>query len=46
MHLKEVGIDETRLAEMARHVAENEGLENAWAPLSEQDILTIFKNSL
>ena len=46
MHLKEVGIDETRLAEMARHVAENEGLENAWAPLSEQDILTIFTNSL
>lgn len=46
MHLKEVGIDETRLAEMARHVAENEGLENAWAPLSEQDILTIFRNSL
>lgn len=46
MHLKEVGIDETRLAEMARHVAENEGLENAWAPLQEQDILEIFKSSL
>ncbi len=46
MHLKEVGIDESRLGEMAHHVAENEGLENAWAPLSEQDILDIFKASL
>lgn len=46
MHLKEVGIDESRLAEMAHHVAENEGLEYAWAPLSEQDILDIFTASL
>ena len=46
MHLKDVGIDESRLGEMAHHVAENEGLENAWAPLSEQDILDIFKASL
>lgn len=29
MHLKEVGIDESRIDEMAHHVAENEGLENA-----------------
>ena len=46
MHLKEVGIDESRIGEMAHHVAENEGLENAWAPLNEQDILDIFKASL
>ena len=46
MHLKEVGIDESRIGEMAHHVAENEDLENAWAPLNEQDILDIFKASL
>jgi alcohol dehydrogenase YqhD (iron-dependent ADH family) len=46
MHLKEVGIDESRLGEMAHHVAVNEGLDQAWAPLSEQDILDIFKASL
>jgi alcohol dehydrogenase YqhD (iron-dependent ADH family) len=33
MHLKDVGIDESRIDEMAEHVAENEGLEHAWAPL-------------
>lgn len=46
MHLKDVGIDESRLSEMAHHVAVNEGLENAYAPLLEQDILDIFKASL
>lgn len=46
MHLKNVGIDESRLEEMAHHVAENEGLDSAWAPLSEKDILAIFKDSL
>lgn len=46
MHLKDVGIDESRLSEMAHHVAVNEGLENAWAPLLEEDILAIFKDSL
>ena len=46
MHLKDVGIDETRLQEMAHHIAINEGLENAWAPLSEEDILAILKESL
>lgn len=46
MHLKEVGIDESRLSEMAHHIAVNEGLENAYAPLSEQDILDILKASL
>lgn len=46
MHLKDVGIDESRLSEMAHHVAVNEGLENAYAPLLEEDILDIFKASL
>lgn len=43
MTLTEVGIDESRLAEMAKHVADNEGLDKAWAPLTEHDILDIFK---
>ena len=46
MHLKEVGIDESRIEEMAHHVAVNEGLENAWAPLLEKDIAEIFTASL
>lgn len=46
MHLKDVGIDESRIDEMAHHVAVNEGLENAWVPLTEQDIADIFRASL
>ena len=48
MHLKEVGIDESRLSEMAHHIAENEGLDSkqVYAPLTEADILTILRNSL
>ena len=46
MHLRDVGIDEKRIEEMAKHVAENEGLEEAWAPLLEQDIAEIFRASL
>ena len=46
MHLRDVGIDEIRIGEMAHHVAENEGLENAWVPLKEQDIADIFMASL
>lgn len=46
MHLREVGIDESRIEEMAHHVAVNEGLENAWAPLLEKDIAEIFTASL
>ena len=46
MHLRDVGIDESRIDEMAHHVAENEGLENAWAPLLEKDIAEIFMDSL
>ena len=46
MHLKDVGIDESRIEEMAKHVADNEGLENAWAPLLQEDIAAIFRASL
>lgn len=46
MHLKDVGIDESRIDEMAHHVAVNEGLENAYAPLLEKDIAEIFRQSL
>lgn len=46
MTLREVGIDESRIDEMAHHVAVNEGLENAWAPLLEKDIAAIFTASL
>ena len=46
MHLREVGIGEERIDEMAHHIAVNEGLENAYAPLSEQDIKEILIASL
>ena len=47
MHLKEVGIpDGSRVREMAHHVAINEGLDNAWAPLTEDDIAQIIEDSL
>ena len=46
MHLREVGIDETRIDEMAHHIAVNEGLEHAYAPLTEQDIKEILLASL
>ena len=46
MTLREVGIDESRIDEMAHHVAVNEGLENAWVPLLEKDIAEIFTASL
>ena len=46
MHLREVGIGEERLGEMARHIAENEGLEHAYVPLNETDIKEILEASL
>ena len=46
MHLREVGIDESRIEEMAHHVAANEGLEKAWIPLLEKDIGEILTASL
>lgn len=46
MHLRQVGIGEERLDEMARHIAVNEGLENAYVPLTEKDIKDILVASL
>ena len=46
MTLREVGIDDSRLGEMAQHVALLEGLDRAWVPLYEQDILAIYKDCL
>lgn len=46
MHLREVGIDESRIGEMAHHIAVNEGLESAYAPLTEKDIVEILTASL
>jgi len=47
MTLGEVGIDDKRVAEMAKHVADNEGLENApFVPLTEKDIAEIITASL
>lgn len=46
MHLKDVGINESRIETMAKHVADNEELENAWAPLLQEDIAAIFRASL
>ena len=46
MTLREVGIDGSRIDEMAHHIAVNEGLENAWAPLHEEDITAILRDCL
>ena len=46
MHLREVGIDDSRIDEMARHIAVNEGLENAYVPLDEKAIKEILIASL
>ena len=45
MHLREVGIDESRIGEMAHHIAVNEGLDKAWMPLSEEDLVAILTAS-
>lgn len=46
MHLREVGIDDSRIDEMAHHIAINEGLEHAYVPLTEEDIKKILIESL
>ena len=46
MHLREVGIDDRRIDEMAHHIAVNEGLDKAYVPLTEQDIKEILLESL
>lgn len=47
MHLQEVGIDDSRLAEMAHHIV-LEGLDqpHMYVPLKEEEILEILKASL
>ena len=45
MNLREVGLDDSRLDEMAHHIAVN-GLDQAYASLTEQDIKEILKESL
>lgn len=48
MTLGEVGIDESRLHEIAHHIAANEGLDNPqiFAPLNEEDIYRILTDCL
>ncbi|MBQ9358488.1 MAG: iron-containing alcohol dehydrogenase [Abditibacteriota bacterium] len=46
MCLKDVGIDGSRIGEMAHHIAVNEGLDKAWAPLGEDDLVKILTDSL
>lgn len=46
MHLKDVGIDASRIDEMAHHVHTCDNLEDAWVPLNEKDIADIFTASL
>ena len=46
MHLRDLGIDESRVGEMAHHIAVNEGLDQAYAPLTEKDIAEIITASL
>ena len=46
MHLKQLGIDETRIDEMTKHIVENEGLDRAFIPLNFDDIKDILIKSL
>lgn len=46
MHLKEVGIDETHLAEMAAQAVKHGNFPNAYVPLTEEDIEAIYHAAL
>jgi alcohol dehydrogenase YqhD (iron-dependent ADH family) len=46
MHLREVGIDDSRIDEMAKHVVEGWPMQYAYVPLNEKDIAGIFRASL
>ena len=46
MTLSELGIDDSRINEMAHHIAVNEGLDKAWVPLHEEDIAAILRGCL
>ena len=38
--------DDSRIDEMAHHIAVNEGLDQAWVPLYEEDIAAILRDCL
>ena len=46
MTLAAVGIDGSRIDEMAHHIAVNEGLDQAWVPLYEEDIAAILRDCM
>lgn len=46
MHLKELGIEDSRIDEMSKHIVENEGLDKAYVPLCFEDIKEILLSSL
>ena len=46
MHLKEVGIDETHLAEMAAQAVKHGNFARAYVPLTEKDIEAIYHAAL
>lgn len=46
MHLKDLGIGEDRIGEMAHHIAMKDGLDRAYIPLMEDDIAKIITASL
>ncbi len=48
MTLREVGIDSSRIDDMAKHIADHEGLDQdyVYVPLTQQDIAAILRASL
>ena len=46
MTLQEVGIDSSRIDEMAQHVDTCENLDKAWVPLYKDDIAAIISDCL
>jgi alcohol dehydrogenase YqhD (iron-dependent ADH family) len=46
MHLREVGIDDSRLGEMAQHVVEDGPVGEGYVPLDAKDVEGIFRRSL
>lgn len=46
MHLREVGIDDSRIDEMAEHVMESWSMQYGYVPLDRKDVADIFRASL
>ena len=46
MHLCEIGVDESRIDEIAHQVAVDEGLDETWVPLNKADIKQILVDCL